>query len=793
MRKTILIGLFFLISSLLLPASSSAQTTTVTGTIAGPDGIPWAGGAIKAQLTSPGATVTITNQQQCASGGFGNQPCQVPIMGTVGPVKLDNSGSFTMNLYDVTQISPAGNQWVFSVTISPGIPIPEGFGPQQLTYTSTGTVISGASVSISTQLSAVAPALGRAVSAAGTTTFTGVNTFACGPQAGPGANPGVLWANCATGADICAQWNTAEGNLPANGGLIYVLPGSYNCANTIAVNKTVYSMGSPAGFEQNAGQHAPVRINWTSGTGPVVLCNSTSGIGSRFDGFEFNNSSATLVGFIDTENGCSSTSWDHIYIDRPTTRALNWGVKFGDPVTGPVEDTTLNNSQIAHAAPTGIWLANLSANAYMTNTWSGQNGYLGTVNTSNGALGACAANCIQLNTGANYPTDASWVGLPVIIGTTKYVISAMNSATSGTLTVAPGNQAALAFAFSSQATFGAQGLTSSNILATNNCYWRPIAPSDFPAEALEDALPVVNYVNIVGAHTHTGDTFEVGSNSGITGYAEETAANGSIQGGISCIGCTLNATVGPAAGVTAYIHANTATASIQLVAPTFEQNAGVAANPIVIFQNDSSASIFVTGAVAKLAVTINYANGTLNTTNGVFLANINGSTDMGNLIGTRLSTGQFNVNNVTAGDINIARGSGNLGKIWFGNSTSAFDFGASSAGTFTFTVGRVRLPTALQATGVVPTVTGTGACATNSTQTGGEWAGTFTCTGTTGAATITITPGSTTTTGWNCNNTKDQTTVADTINQTSTNTTSATLTAAAIANGDVIVFSCFAY
>jgi hypothetical protein len=159
--------LAFLCCFLCLSTSAFAQITTVSGTVTDPNGLPWIGATLKAQLTSPGATVTISSSAQCAAGGFGSAPCKVPIQGTFGPVTLDSNGSFTLNLFDVTQVNPPGTQWVLSGSISPGIPPPQGFGPQQFSFTSTGTLISGASVNISSQLSAVAPALGRQSSVVG--------------------------------------------------------------------------------------------------------------------------------------------------------------------------------------------------------------------------------------------------------------------------------------------------------------------------------------------------------------------------------------------------------------------------------------------------------------------------------------------------------------------------------------------------------------------------------------------------------------------------------------------------
>lgn len=90
--------------------------------------------------------------------------------------------------------------------------------------------------------------------------------------------------------------------------------------------------------------------------------------------------------------------------------------------------------------------------------------------------------------------------------------------------------------------------------------------------------------------------------------------------------------------------------------------------------------------------------------------------------------------------------------------------------------------------GVPPVLTGTGACATITTQVG-AWAGTFKCTGTTGAATVTMTwPSNIATNGWVCS-AQDESTSADTLKQTSHSATTCILTAAAVAQNDVFVFT----
>lgn len=161
---------------LMFPAAAFSQTTLVTGTVTDPNGIPYAGGTVKAQLTSPGATVTNSSQAQCTSAGAGAAPCQLPIQGTVGPALLDPTGSFSVTLYSNTSISPGGTQWIFTVSISPGVLLPLGTGQQSFQVPIT---ITGATQSVSATLSAAAPKLTNSVSSptssVSTSAGTGVN------------------------------------------------------------------------------------------------------------------------------------------------------------------------------------------------------------------------------------------------------------------------------------------------------------------------------------------------------------------------------------------------------------------------------------------------------------------------------------------------------------------------------------------------------------------------------------------------------------------------------------------
>ena len=95
--------------------------------------------------------------------------------------------------------------------------------------------------------------------------------------------------------------------------------------------------------------------------------------------------------------------------------------------------------------------------------------------------------------------------------------------------------------------------------------------------------------------------------------------------------------------------------------------------------------------------------------------------------------------------------------------------------------------------GTAPTPTGTGACATITTQVPasiGSQAGSLKCTGTTGASTITLTfpAAQAAPNGWRCS-ADDETTVADRPSQTSSTTTTCVLTTTSTATNDVIVWN----
>lgn len=140
------------------------------------------------------------------------------------------------------------------------------------------------------------------------------------------------------------------------------------------------------------------------------------------------------------------------------------------------------------------------------------------------------------------------------------------------------------------------------------------------------------------------------------------------------------------------------------------------------------------------------------------------------------------------------------GAAYFGidNSTgSAFGHTAYATNIYTpanplfITTPSVSSTGPLISIGTAATLTGTGACATNSTQKGGAWAGQATCTGTTGASTFIITPGTTAPNGWSCT-ASDLTTAANILRQSAVSTTACTIAGTVNAN-DVLTFTAVAY
>lgn len=107
------------------------------------------------------------------------------------------------------------------------------------------------------------------------------------------------------------------------------------------------------------------------------------------------------------------------------------------------------------------------------------------------------------------------------------------------------------------------------------------------------------------------------------------------------------------------------------------------------------------------------------------------------------------------------------------------------------TAGTILNVNMLQSLGTAATLSGTGACATITTQLGGPWSGQATCTGPTGPSTFIVTPGYIAKNGWYCSATD---VTSHTTGAMSTNSaTACTLTFTTVKPNDVIAFSANAY
>lgn len=98
----------------------------------------------------------------------------------------------------------------------------------------------------------------------------------------------------------------------------------------------------------------------------------------------------------------------------------------------------------------------------------------------------------------------------------------------------------------------------------------------------------------------------------------------------------------------------------------------------------------------------------------------------------------------------------------------------------------------LIATGTA-TLTGTGACATLSSQNGGSWDGEVTCTGTTGASTLVITPGTTAPNHWECSGSDVTSGHELALPQSGLSATTCTLKASSVTANDVLSFRAVAH
>jgi hypothetical protein len=243
--------------ALLAAVPAFAQRTVVSGTVTDSNGLPYSQGSLTVTLSLP-------------TGALGAYLNGAQIAGTVGPVQLDATGSFLVQLADNTVIQCANaagqlvtcapqTQWSFAVTLSPGIPPPQGSGPQTCKATLT---VSGSSQSVSPSFAAC-PVL----------TKGGINLNANAIPGSPGFNSvpvtsGLLAEyrmlpseNCASIVDYSGNNNNAVGTvgtaptiIALTGGCTFLrngaisLPSVLNSALTVQLFFTSGTIANPTGF-----------------------------------------------------------------------------------------------------------------------------------------------------------------------------------------------------------------------------------------------------------------------------------------------------------------------------------------------------------------------------------------------------------------------------------------------------------------------------------------------------------------------------------------------------------------
>jgi hypothetical protein len=214
MRKILSI-LCFLSFLCFLPLSATAQTqTNVTATVKDPLGIPYANGKYTIQLVPAGGAASVNGAQ--IGGSFNGS--------------TDANGSFNVSLWpnaSITTNPPGSSQWQFTVCVSPGVLPPLGIGGACTPPTS--VTISGASQSLSSTLSAVAPQLTTiSLGGSGVTSVTGSAPIV----SSGGATPAISCPTCNTSSATIAgtiantqvAFGTGANTIGGNAGFTFVTP-----------------------------------------------------------------------------------------------------------------------------------------------------------------------------------------------------------------------------------------------------------------------------------------------------------------------------------------------------------------------------------------------------------------------------------------------------------------------------------------------------------------------------------------------------------------------------------------
>jgi len=269
MRKILLLlGIFFMCA---LTARGQGGFTTVTGTITGPiDGIVWSCATISAQLITAGGVAPTLN-----GGGFTTSTSPVSL-GCPGSNGLA-PGSFSIRLADSGVISPSTTTWQFTVNMAPGIAPPAGTGPQSFTYTTaincstnTPSVCTANSMSISAQLSALAPRLSNAAGGGGITQVATLpGTCTAGSQYQLTVSPYTVY--------ICGPANTFIPQGPS-GGTFGASPSSGYTFTSTPITTNPFSGNLLIGANINAAASG----TYTAGAGYTLTAAGTATLAAEY-------------------------------------------------------------------------------------------------------------------------------------------------------------------------------------------------------------------------------------------------------------------------------------------------------------------------------------------------------------------------------------------------------------------------------------------------------------------------------------------------------------------------------
>jgi len=261
--------------ALLAAVPAFAQRTVVTGTVTDTAGLPYSQASLTVTLSLP-------------TGAVGAYLGGAQIAGTAGPFKLDNNGSFLVQLPDNTLIQCANaagqlvacapqTTWLFTFT-TPGIAPPVGTGPQ--TFSSTQT-ISGASQTLTISN-------GPRQTSAGLVSFPllAPNGLVTAPSYSFSSNPGT--GMYSTGGNNLSLAVNGTEEFRTNG-LIAIFDTSITVSGSYSISSNCASSASPAvcgggsmGAVVIAAGATTVQVNTTAVTAnSEILLQEDDSLGAR--------------------------------------------------------------------------------------------------------------------------------------------------------------------------------------------------------------------------------------------------------------------------------------------------------------------------------------------------------------------------------------------------------------------------------------------------------------------------------------------------------------------------------